>query len=180
MGVVIVLRLAVLALLAHCASMQGARERCMINFLDGCKAHKTYMGIADDSAAAYDYMGVGQSEERCLARAKEYFEWCFNEVHQQVVSPRTPLVRHPGLCVRTEQMPVCDCMPLHRPVRPYSKNADHGYVRPDRCLERFPDRRGRRGGPGTLVCSRATPAPAPPPANPCLYPSQRFFSAAAE
>jgi len=86
MGVAIALRLAVLAVLAHyCASMQGARERCMINFLDGCKAHKTYMGIADDSAAAYDYMGVGQSEERCLARAKEYFEWCSNELHQQVV-----------------------------------------------------------------------------------------------
>jgi hypothetical protein len=100
MGLVIALRFAVLAVLAqYCASMQGARERCMINFLDGCTAHKTYMGIADDSAAAYDYMGVGQSEERCLARAKEYFEWCSNEVHQQVVSTRTPLVRHPGLWV---------------------------------------------------------------------------------
>jgi hypothetical protein len=79
------LALVVLSVLSPAVSAQAPRERCMINFLDGCKLHRTYAGLADDSAAAYDHMGVGQSEERCLKRAREYFEWCSNELHQQVM-----------------------------------------------------------------------------------------------
>ena len=83
-GMALPLSLVVLSAFAPAASPQAARERCMINFLDGCKLHRSYAGLADDSAAAYDHMGVGQSEERCLARSREYFEWCGNELHQQV------------------------------------------------------------------------------------------------
>ena len=53
------------------------REKCMINFLEGCRMHPSYAGrgeLADDSAAAYNHLGVGASEGRCLARSKEYFE----------------------------------------------------------------------------------------------------------
>jgi hypothetical protein len=79
-----VLRLLLLATLVASGSMQAARKKCMITFLDGCRLHRAYEGVADDSATAYDHMGVGESEERCLARAKEYFEWCANGFHQQV------------------------------------------------------------------------------------------------
>ena len=79
-----VLRLLLFATLVASGSMQAAREKCLITFLDGCRLHRAYEGVADDSATAYDHMGVGESEERCLARAKEYFEWCANGFHQQV------------------------------------------------------------------------------------------------
>jgi hypothetical protein len=77
-------RLLLFATLVASGSMQAAREKCMITFLDGCRLHRAYEGVADDSATAYDHMGVGESEERCLVRAKEYFEWCANGFHQQV------------------------------------------------------------------------------------------------
>ena len=46
------------------------REKCMINFLEGCRLHPWYAGrgeLADDSLPAYNHLGVGASEERCLA-----------------------------------------------------------------------------------------------------------------
>jgi hypothetical protein len=35
-------------------------------------------------------MGADQSEERCLTRSKEYFEWCANRMHQQITATYTP------------------------------------------------------------------------------------------
>ena len=35
-------------------------------------------------------MGVGVSEERCLARAREYSEWCGNKMYQQIIATFTP------------------------------------------------------------------------------------------
>ena len=109
--------LLLLLALVQRGSMQVGREKCMINFLDGCKLYTAFNGLNDDSglllqlqllaswqhvcaschtgrdsdsgignsaAAAYDSMGVGTSEARCLQRAQEYFEWCKNDLHQQV------------------------------------------------------------------------------------------------
>ena len=83
------LRMLLVAALVGSGSMQD-REKCMINFIDGCRAHPSYGGLADDSAAAYNHMGVGKSEERCLARSKEYFEWCANDLHQQIMATYIP------------------------------------------------------------------------------------------
>ena len=53
------LRMVVLAAMVGSAMIQAQeREKCMVNFLDGCKLHSSYNGLADDSAAAYDHMGV--------------------------------------------------------------------------------------------------------------------------
>ena len=68
----------------------AAPSRCMINFLDGCRFHPTFQGLVDDSEAAYEHMGVGSSEARCLLRAKEYFDWCRNDWHQQIIVTFAP------------------------------------------------------------------------------------------
>lgn len=66
------------------------REKCMINAIDKCNRFPQYSGLHDDSDIAYNTLGVGQNEANCLARAKQYFEWCENKVHQQVIAVFVP------------------------------------------------------------------------------------------
>lgn len=58
---------------------------CVISVLDDCLAHPSAIGLIHDK-----YMGSDQSEERCLARSQEYFEWCANQMHQQITATYTP------------------------------------------------------------------------------------------
>ena len=80
------------------------REKCMINFLEGCRLHPWYAGrgeLADDSLPAYNHLGVGASEERCLARPQEYFEWCGNTFDRQIMATYVPTgkVKFPACCM---------------------------------------------------------------------------------
>ena len=135
----------------------------MINFLDGCRLHPSYAGLADDSAAAYNHMGVGASEGRCLARSKEYFEWCGNELHQQIMATYIPTgeVKLPAC-----RMPcVADVMRLKWLPRALSQ----GSVFPsDDVVEQAIERLSAAAPP---AAPPPAPAPAPerqtPPSNTC-------------
>ncbi|EKX48068.1 hypothetical protein GUITHDRAFT_137019 [Guillardia theta CCMP2712] len=59
--------------------------QCFINFLDGCVRHPDFNGLRDDSNIA-----VGEVEGKCLARAKDYFEWCGNNPTQQIIATFIP------------------------------------------------------------------------------------------
>lgn len=81
------------SLVSHGSLTHGSlqeREKCMIDFLDGCRLQLTNKALEDEYAAAYNHMDVGASEGRCLARPKEIFEWCGNELHQQIMATYIP------------------------------------------------------------------------------------------
>ena len=78
------LRAVLVAVLVARGSMQ-TRRKCIINFVGGCRLHPELRALHDDNAAAYTDFGVGASAERCLARSKEYFEWCGNNDHTQQI-----------------------------------------------------------------------------------------------
>ena len=63
-----------------------ARWRCWITFHAPCTAHPELNGRRDDSEFAYKTMGVGDHESNCLDRAQTYWEWCGQELSQQVSS----------------------------------------------------------------------------------------------
>ena len=78
------LRAVLVSVLVARGSMQTS-GKCIINFVGGCRLHPDYGAVHDDNAAAYTDFGVGASAERCLARSKEYFEWCGNNYHTQQI-----------------------------------------------------------------------------------------------
>jgi hypothetical protein len=78
------LRAVLVSVLVARGSMQ-TRGKCIINFVGGCRLHPGYGAVHDDNAAAYTDFGVGASAERCLARSKEYFEWCGNTDHTEQI-----------------------------------------------------------------------------------------------
>ena len=93
------LRAVLVAVLVARGSMQ-MHGKCIINFVCGCRLQPGYGAVHDDNAAAYTDFGVGASAERCLARSKEYFEWCGNNDNTQQIRWQ-PSLTTATLLVRT-------------------------------------------------------------------------------
>ena len=68
----------------------GARQLCMLTFVDGCRRDSRLQGLVDDWDHAYDLLQVGQNETRCLERSQEYFDFCGNTPEQVVVASFVP------------------------------------------------------------------------------------------
>jgi hypothetical protein len=58
------------------AEIEG-RQACF-KFEGLCEQHPEWGGTRDDADWAYINQGVGQDRDKCVARAKEYFDWCGN------------------------------------------------------------------------------------------------------
>ena len=58
---------------------------CLVHYVGGCRRAPNQEGMQDDIPAAYQNLHVGMDEARCLARARDHFEWCNNLPHQHVV-----------------------------------------------------------------------------------------------
>jgi len=79
---------------ADCTSANSERskdkEKCMITILDNCAVSQHLVGMINDVEVAYITMGVGRSEKRCLARAQDWFNYCSNSAHEQIIATYTP------------------------------------------------------------------------------------------
>eukprot|EP00291_Cryptomonas_curvata_P015089 CAMPEP_0172152884 /NCGR_PEP_ID=MMETSP1050-20130122/1108_1 /TAXON_ID=233186 /ORGANISM="Cryptomonas curvata, Strain CCAP979/52" /LENGTH=167 /DNA_ID=CAMNT_0012821301 /DNA_START=232 /DNA_END=731 /DNA_ORIENTATION=- len=58
--------------------------------IDECVERPGDIGKHDDSEIAYQQLGVGESEEACVARSAYYWKLCGNGIHQPVVATYLP------------------------------------------------------------------------------------------
>ena len=70
-------------------SHSESRQACF-KFQGPCELYPEWGGTRDDSEWAYLNLDVGKNREKCLSRAKEYFEWCGNREENVVRMVHVP------------------------------------------------------------------------------------------
>jgi hypothetical protein len=68
---------------ASSQSESSSRQLCF-KYQGECQNYPEWSGARDDSEWAYANLDVGKNREKCLTRAKEYFEWCGNRPENPV------------------------------------------------------------------------------------------------
>jgi hypothetical protein len=84
-GVIVILTLE----WVYCQVDSSNRQACF-KFQGECAQYPEWGGTRDDSEWAYVNKDVGRNRETCLARAKEYFEWCGNRPENPVRMVHVP------------------------------------------------------------------------------------------
>ena len=85
----------------------------------GCQQHPHLVGWQDDSHYGYDQLGVGRSEEACLARADAYFAWCGNRPGQRIFATFVPTGAMAAFPPETNEMRESEMRERHKLGAPW-------------------------------------------------------------